>query len=193
MFGGGKIKLEATVTVDISKTKILLKWKKKNMHQCPSACRSTKSRPPSPTFGQAHHLLPVTSFCQSLISLTEVTAEALVAYRCIALTSWVSYAQQWYLHSVSTEDAPTSQLSALPKMSLCKIKSMIQFLFLGFILYIVLWTVWKVNAKFNVPLKKKPKTHMSKKCRGNFFGEAFISLTHAWQEENTSQLLYCSE
>lgn len=135
MFGGGKNKLEATVTVDISKTKILLSWKKK-MHQCPSACRSTKSHPPSPTFGQTHHLLPVTSFCQSLISLTEVTAEALVAYRCIALTSWVSERCPAVVSALCLYRGrpPPPSLSASPKTSLCKTEKYDSVFFLRFIL-----------------------------------------------------------
>lgn len=55
-----------------------------------------------------------------------------------------------------------------------KLKSMIQF-FLRFILELSIGPTERLmqNLMFL-------KNHMSKKCRGNFFGEAFISLTNAW-------------
>lgn len=83
MFDGWNVKLEATVTMDISKTDISFF---QVLQRCPSLSPSSELSPGGHTYLSSS----VTPYHQSLILLTEVTAEVLVVCGLITSTSSVS-------------------------------------------------------------------------------------------------------
>lgn len=91
MFGGGNVKLEATFTIDISRTDILfLQRASISLSSLRRSNQAVSVLCIGLAFsGHAYHSSFVTSFCQSLILLTEVTTEVLVAYQRTMFTNWV--------------------------------------------------------------------------------------------------------
>lgn len=86
MFGRGNVKLEATITIDISKTGAFFP----KVSVVSLSGKSGPLRSAVAPGGHTHHLSSSTSSWQSLISLTEVTAEALAACHRLTFPSWAS-------------------------------------------------------------------------------------------------------